>query len=53
MELGDEGRSTDAEHGVGGDDEAEIFGEMRLLNEAEGFSCIADADNIEELPLQN
>ncbi len=53
MEFRDEGWAADALHGVGGDDEPQFLGELRLLDEAEGFRCVGDARNMTKLPFQD
>ncbi len=53
VEFGNEGRTADAQHGMRGDDESELGGELGLLDEAEGFGSIGDANDIEELAFQD
>ena len=52
MELGDELGTADSGHLEAGYDEAEIVGEERLFNEAEGLGRIAHALHVLESPFE-
>jgi hypothetical protein len=53
VQFGDEGWPAYPLHGVGGDDESQSAGELRLLDNAECLSRIGDAHNIKKLPFEN
>ena len=53
MQFGDKGGPAYPLHGVGGDDESQSVGELRLLDDAECLRRIGHAHNIQKLPLQN
>jgi hypothetical protein len=53
VEFGDEGRSTDALHGVRSNDKSKLLGELRLLDQAESLGGIGDASHILKLAFQN
>jgi hypothetical protein len=48
MQFSEEGGDADAEHWMGGDDEAEAVGEIWLLDEAQGIGGIGNTDDVEE-----